>query len=241
MLPHFKGAEQLFLIMKKITVLLLVICCVGVSHLAAQKKNGEIVEKKISSAGNYVITANYKLGVLDGPFSEIYEKAGKVKSSGQYSNGKKAGQWEYGKSDGSKTFTEVYDAPGSLSKKITYYTNGKPQLECDYKNDKYHGVVRKYDSDGSLKSEGNFVGGKEHGKQTQYFVSTSMNYVCISHYQDGRKDGEYLEEYKNGKIKVKGQYKQDKKDGVWVYGESSGKLGKEETYADGKLLGTKKL
>lgn len=226
---------------RKLITALLAIFMLGTGHLFAQRKNGPIVEKMTGNTGNFIRTANYKNNVLDGPFSEVFEKGGKVKSSGQYSSGKKTGRWDYGKSDGTKTLTEVYDASGGLTKKITYYTNGKPNAETEYKNDKLHGVTKKYNQDGTLKSEANYANGKEHGKQTQYITSTSGNYVCISHCQNGLKDGDYLEEYKNGNPKAKGQYKQDKKDGVWLYGEANGKTVREETYADGKLLGSKKL
>lgn len=230
------------MITKKLAIVLLAILTLGTGHLFAQKKNGPVVEKMTSSNGNFIRTANYTNNVLNGPYSEVFEKGGKTKSSGQYTLGKKTGRWDYGKSDGAKTLTEVYNATGGLTQKITYYSNGKPNAETEYKNGKLHGVTKKYDQDGSLKSETTYANGKEHGKQTQHITSTSGNYVCVSHYQNGRKHGEYSEQYqKTGNLKAKGQYKQDKKDGVWIYGEAGGKKTREETYAEGKLIDTKKL
>jgi antitoxin component YwqK of YwqJK toxin-antitoxin module len=52
-----------------------------------------------------------------------------------------------------------------------------------------------------------------------------------------KKHGPYFYYYENGKIKVKGSYKNDKKDGEWIYMDEHGKPIKTEKYVDGELEG----
>ncbi len=54
--------------------------------------------------------------------------------------------------------------------------------------------------------------------------------------KDGIKDGRYREYYEDGSVKIKGSYKKGKKDGRWKYYDKDGKLMKKEKYDDGVLI-----
>jgi antitoxin component YwqK of YwqJK toxin-antitoxin module len=207
-------------------------------------KNGKAEGKSFASYNRgssdaYLRTSYYKKGILEGEYSEIYDN-GTVKIKGKYLNGQKEGVWETNKEDGSKKPTEEYKA-GQVIKRITYYTDGKVEMERNFDaNGKQHGVEKKYDyEDGSLKSELNYVHGKQVGKQVRYMNSNAGNFIETSYYNEaGKKDGEYSEIYaKNKAIKIKGQYVNDQKNGKWVYGDGKS-LYKEENYENGKLIET---
>ncbi|MDR0543095.1 MAG: hypothetical protein LBH19_12910 [Dysgonamonadaceae bacterium] len=207
----------------------------------AEGKSFAIYNKGYSDA--YVKTECYKNGILDGDYSEKYEN-GTVKTKGKYLNGKKEGVWETNKEDGSKRPTEEYKN-GNVIKRITYFTDGKVEMERNFnENGKQHGVEKKYDWEtGALKTELNYANGKQVGKQVRYISSATGNYIEISYFNEaGQKDGEYSEVFVNkNNIKSKGQYVKDKKNGQWIYGYENGKKYKEETYENGQLTDSKKL
>jgi len=186
------------------------------------------------------VKVHFKEGYMDGEFIEYYP-GGDIKVKGQYIKGQKNGTWETLKDDGILKLTEVYEN-GSLTKKITYYTDGKIDMERNYKNDKEHGISKAYTFEGTLKSEKNYVNGKQVGKQMQYYTSNQNDYIQTSNYNEkGQLDGDFSEIFAENKaVKSKGKYKEGKKIGKWVYGYSH-QLYKEETYEDGKLTDTKKL
>jgi antitoxin component YwqK of YwqJK toxin-antitoxin module len=206
-------------------------------------KNGKAEGKSFAhynrgSRDAYLKTEYYKAGVLDGDYSEIYAN-GTVKVKGKYLNGKKEDVWEANKEDGKKKPTETFKN-GNLIKRITYFTDDKIEMERNFdENGKQHGVEKKYDwEDGSLKTELNYVHGKQAGKQVRYMNSNAGNYIETSFYNEaGQKDGEYSEIFVDKKtVKTKGWYVNDKKNGKWTYGYNNGTIYKEETYENGKLI-----
>jgi len=206
----------------------------------AEGKSFELINKGMPDA--YTITRYYKNSALDGDYSEIYEK-GTVKTKGKYINGKKEGVWEVRKEDGSLKPTEEFKN-GNVVKRTTYYNDGSVEMERNFDEyGKQDGVEKKYEwQTGKLKSEFNYVHGKQVGKQVRYMASSLYDYIETSYYnEDGQKDGDYSEVYvKNNKIKVKGQYVKDKKNGKWIYtNDGVGAKYQEETYDNGKLIDSK--
>ncbi len=210
-------------------------------YIDAEFKNGYGINKwEYYRKNKLTISVNLKDGYMDGEFTEFYP-SGDIKEKGRYIKGQKDGTWETLKSDGIIKQTEVFEK-GEKIKTITYYTDGKVDRERNFKNGKEHGIDKQYTWEGDLKSEKNYVNGKQVGKQTQYYSSNQSNFVQISNYNDkGQLDGEFTETFADNKaVKTKGQYKEGRKTGKWVYGYPH-KLYKEEIYEDGKLLETKKL
>ena len=167
----------------------------------------------------------YKNGELDGPYKEYYTDGGTVKTSCTYVNGKKDG------------------------KLLQYYNDGKIEIEAEYKDGKRNGWERKYNyDDGSLKSEvfykddevSSDTGSGGPVKQTKQITSNQGNYVQTFYAINGKYEGEYTEQWMEGAkaMKAKGQYKDGKKTGLWVYEDVSGKKESEENYLNGELDGT---
>lgn len=197
-------------------------------------------EWKYFRKNKLTVEVNFKNGYTEGAYVEYYP-SGDIKEKGQYVKGQKNGTWETLKSDGVIKLTEVFEN-GGLTKKITYYTDGKVDSERNFKNGKENGAFIQYTFEGELKSNKNYVNGKQVGKQIQHYSSNAGNYIQTSNYDDnGMLDGEYSEIYaENGAVKLKGRYKKGRKIGKWTYGYKH-QLYKEETYEDGKLIETTKL
>lgn len=154
---------------------------------------------------------------------------GAVKTKGRYTGGKKNGQWEYNRADGVRQPTELYDGTGDLIGRTTYYTNGNIEEERRMKDGKLDGVTRKYSLDGKLRSEINYKNGREDGISVVYVIGSMGNYKTTCHYTNGRRNGEYVEEYENGKPKAKGRYANGSKIGKWTYYNDDGTIDREET------------
>lgn len=67
-----------------------------------------------------------------------------------------------------------------------------------------------------------------------YFEDSTLHYKVGL--KGGFKDGSYKEYYPNGKVRMTGQFKQDKRDGVWRLYDENGKQLMKRTYADGKVV-----
>jgi antitoxin component YwqK of YwqJK toxin-antitoxin module len=163
-------------------------------------------------------------------------------------NGKKNGTWEYGKKDGKKIRTEEY-ANDDKVKETIYYNDNTVEVVRELKNGKKNGWERTYNFDGgSLKSEVFYKDGEissETGsggpvKQTKQITSNWGVYVQTFYQVNGKYEGEYTEQWQEGTkgMKAKGQYKDGKKTGHWVYENKYGKKESEENYLNGELDGT---
>ncbi len=219
------------------------------ANFSEGKTIGKEVRNISSNTGDYVQTANYnKEGKYDGEYSEIFTD-GKVRMKGQYKNGKKEGTWEYGKKNGQKIRTEVYNNDEKVKETI-YYTDNTVESVKELKNGKKNGWERKYNyGDGTLKSEIFYKDGEvssETGsglaKQTKQISSNIGGYTQTFYEVNGKYEGEFTEQWLEGAkgIKSKGQYKNGKKNGLWVYEHKSGKKEKEENYINGVLNGSYK-
>lgn len=157
--------------------------------------------------GKIYKTCNYKDGELHGKLIRYY-KNGIINTIEYYEDGYKEGECKY------------YNEKGLLDEVINYindsmdgyyykYNDGVLETKCEYFKDEYTGE--------SLV-----------GDYINYYPNGSIKYICC--YDDGQKNGEYIEYYesiddKNGKIKAKGNY------------ESNYKIGYEYRYdIDGCLI-----
>ncbi|GHT64689.1 hypothetical protein AGMMS50239_22850 [Bacteroidia bacterium] len=207
---------------------------------------GKATGKEVKNIGDYVQTAYYdKEGKYDGEYSEIFTN-GNVQKKGRYVNGKKEGVWEYGKKNGQKTRTDVY-ANDEKIKETLYYTDNTVEVVRELKNGKKNGWERKYNfGDGNIKSEIFYKDGEVSSdtgsgpvKRTKQISSNIGGYVQTLYEVNGKYEGEYTEQWLEGTkgMKTKGQYKNGKKTGHWVYEDEYGKKQKEENYLDGELEG----
>ncbi|MDR2040021.1 MAG: caspase family protein [Bacteroidales bacterium] len=178
-------------------------------------------------------TVGYKNGYYDGAYCDYHRSGGEVKIRGNYKNGKKDGVWEEFYESGIPERKSEYK-DGELQKETSYFTDGKVSREAYYRNTRLHGTEKRYDfKDGGLISDLNYKNGKQVGRQMQQ----TGNVLKVSNYSEkGELDGSYAETYLDTKkTKVKGKYKDGKKEGIWEEFSSSGRKSRTEEYKNGDL------
>ncbi len=133
-----------------------------------------------------------------------YSQKGKLISKGQLINRKREGRWEY-------------------------YHNRSDRLMMveNYKNNLLEGTVTTYYDNKQISEITEFVNGKKEGKQLIY----SLKGVLIKEFTYKKNILEGANQFFNGKgeLTIDGNYKNNKKTGVWKY-YTNGKLTKEKQY-----------
>lgn len=107
--------------------------------------------------------ASYAIGREHGEWKKLYE-TGRIKSQRTFEDGKKT---------------------GSL---VTWWPDGRKQMEYHFSNDEYHGTCREWNEQGRLVLEMNYNMGHEAGSQKSWYDngSTRSNYVIDN---NGRRYG----------------------------------------------------
>ena len=133
--------------------------------------------------------------------------------------------------------------------------------EGNYRNEKKDSLWRFYSEfDGALVAEEFYKEGKKYGISKNYYPGKGVSEVV--NWKNGIREGQWLEFYSDGNIKVNGQNKADEKDGIfkafyesgqimsvglyvnghaqgtWTYFNEKGSLERTETYKDGLLIKT---
>jgi uncharacterized protein len=174
--------------------------------------DGEVIDTKVYKEGK--VTSQ---GILDdsgleqGHWKFFYYPKGKIRSEGDYKDGKKTGLWKY------------------------YHENGNLMQEGSYVEDKAEGTWKWYYENGKSLREETYKNGKELGEAREFNDSTAK-VITEGGYVDGQKDGYW--QYEIGDMKVGGKYFEGKEDGVWKEYYRDGKLSFEGSYIKGDANGT---
>lgn len=213
-------------------------------YIDAGFKDGYAVGKwNIYKKSNLIESMFYDDGYLDGEYIEL-SAYGNIRTLGYYRKGKKNGSWDEFYESGDKNKTCTYE-DGDKILQIYYNTDGSIRSEQEFKNGDKNGVYRLYSyPDHLLKIERNFVDGTLVGKQFIWYTSNLNDYYQYSNYNEfGKLDGDFSEIYIDTKnVKTKGQYKNGRQMGKWIYGEPDGTIYQQNTYdSDGRLIESKKF
>ncbi len=142
---------------------------------------------------------------------------GDPKVTGNYVEGKKAGEWEWKKADG-KTDRKVMYEKGKEMSKTLYFENGSPQeLITHTQSGSSQGAYTYYYETGQVVSKGNYAwSGKEdkmHGVHKEY--------------------------HKNGETWNEGFYNMGKRDSSWNWYDSTGIMTASMLYDMGKRVSSR--
>ena len=126
--------------------------------------------------------------------------------------------------------------------KITQYFNSEGKLYMISSLTKVidkelYGLYRKYDKNGNLLIYTYAIDGKNTDKG--YYSNGKLAYILelkIIKEQPSIPNGKYIEYYKNGQIKVQGNYKEGKRDGEFKAFLRNGKSAGSVFYKDGKII-----
>jgi len=100
-----------------------------------------------------------------------------------------------------------------------------PQFQPTHKGADY----QEFYEDGQLKIEGNYdANNQRHGIWVSYYDNGQKWSESV--YQNGLKNGHSITFFPNGNVRYVGDYKEDKKTGVWTFYDESGEVTQEKTY-----------
>lgn len=164
----------------------------------------------------------------DYPYETYYDN-GQIKTSGQYKNGQRVGEWkkfysngnlckEYSFTNGKKNKeSKTYFKDGSLNTETfkiddyyfrkKYYEDGNLRFENQLEN----GYFKEYYNDGALKISSNYRDWQLHGKWIKYFQDGSIEWEV--EYFNGFKHGFYKLYHANNQLKLIGKLRKGKKEG----------------------------
>lgn len=168
------------------------------------KKNG--VWRDYYANGNVKSEVNYKHGLLDG-YVKDYEENGKLIKMQRYINGKLV----VVKDDDNEQKVEIVN---------DYFPDGSVKTSGGFKDNKAVGIHREYDKKGEV------VAGKVY---SDIGVLEAKGVVD----EEGKKQGNWVDYYPEGKIKAKGKYINDLRDGPWLFYFRNGKIEQKGNYKNG--------
>lgn len=153
--------------------------------------------------------------ILNGQNLDFY-KNGKPEQVGQLKTGRRIGQWIWYTKDGFVEAIYQYDSLGRTVMELSFHENGKIMDYQLVENDSSClKLMNTYYETGEL--------------NTHYFQPECDN---------GNEIRILKEYYKNGQLKLNGQYLNRKKNGLFEYYDNKGVLIKTEKYRNGELINT---
>jgi antitoxin component YwqK of YwqJK toxin-antitoxin module len=186
----------------------------GYQFCEGEKCNGLIEEYYIN--GNIKHTGFYKDGQIINGESIDYYKNGKTEQIGELKNGHRIGQWIWYTEEGSVEAIYQYDSIGRMMMELSFYENGNiMDYQLNNNDSSCLKLMNTYYESGELESH--------------YFEP-----LC----GDENERRLLREYYKNGALKLKGQYLNRYKEGVFEYYNKNGQLVKTEEYKNGGLINT---
>lgn len=186
----------------------------GYQYCNGDRCNGFIEEYYLN--GQLKHSGFYENGqILNGQSLDYYEN-GKPEQIGQLKDSNRVNQWIWYTEDGFVETICQYDSLGRTVMELSFYENGNVM---DYQ------LVQ---NDSACLKLGLFF--YETGELEKHYNQP----LCKS--ENERRV--YREYYKNGELKLKGQYLNRKKNGLFEYFDNNGVLIKTEEYKNGKLINT---
>ncbi|TND07190.1 MAG: MORN repeat-containing protein [Bacteroidetes bacterium] len=173
-------------------------------------------------------------GDTDGFKTEKHPNGQKA-AAGYYVKGKKDGFWKYWSEDGKLRKTEMYRKGLLNGWYRLYFANDSTAEEMFYANGELDSSYKEFNDAGSLLVSGHYKSGKKTGEWNHYLRNTTINGVNMNwggqngsqarpappklplvkteNYREGLLHGTYIENDAWGRVTLRGQYTNGKKDG----------------------------
>ncbi|MEG1498507.1 MAG: hypothetical protein RRX93_01690 [Bacteroidales bacterium] len=127
-------------------------------------------------------------GYFQDDWKEYYPD-GKLRCDGKYKKGQRYGLWRY------------------------YYPDGSIEQEGEYKNGKYDGRWIWYYPGGNIRLQQEYYRGQLDGESLEY--DENQHLIAFGKYIEGLEEGTW--EYVQGEERLKGNYKQGERNGLWKH------------------------
>lgn len=229
--------------MKRIVSISLVLALCGLISFEAYSQNKIDAQgrkqgswSKANKNGNKIYEGNFKDDYEVGVFTYYYEDGKTVKAKSEF------------KDNGKFASTKMFNKEGSVISEGYYKNKKKDSLwtiydekvnkigEERYVNGLKNGVANYWDKSKVLVETINFKNDKKDGI---YYMNTFQNGYYYLTYKDDKKNGPYEDFYYYQKIKIKGSYNDNLKEGEWKYFDSIGTCVKIQKWQKDILISEK--
>jgi antitoxin component YwqK of YwqJK toxin-antitoxin module len=177
-------------------------------------------------------------GRKQGPWSKVYPGTKVYQYKGQFKDDKPVGTFTY-YYQSSKLKAIVKHIEGTnRSEAVYYHENGLVMSKGIYKDLKKDSIWLNFGPSGRLSNKETYKNDLLDGKKIVFYVpedieDKSQLVMSVSFYKEGKMNGEYVEYFEGGSLKVKGAYVMDRKSGLWVSYDVGGFKMTEETFRNG--------
>ncbi len=197
-----------------------------------------------------------KFGLKQGGWKYFWDN-GNLKIEAQYLNNKKHGFFKYYNENGDLLYVEKFEHDNllqdaketkQLEQRQTYHSNGRVAISATYYNGRPDGIRRDFDTlgkvvngyqyqDGWLRYEGiTDLNGLRQGLWKEYYPTGELR--SKGNYKNSRQVGEWLFYFPDKKIEISGSYdSKGKKSGDWFWFYPSGDTMVVAYYEAGELEG----
>ncbi len=196
------------------------------------------------SNGTIKREATFRAGVAEGLWRE-YDQNGNVVSSTVYNNGKtvghgivdtdgkRIGEWKEYYADSTLKSEGIYKDGLKSGNWKYYYPDGNLEQTGFYLKGKENGVWKWYYQNGNIMREESYLSGLTEGVYTEYDING--NIIISGSYKFGMRTGKWIENV--GDRITEGEYRNDKKEGLWISKFTNGKTASKGSYAAGSPNG----
>jgi len=181
-------------------------------------------------------------GRKQGEWVKRYPRSSVVQYQGSFKDDRPVGIFRYNYPS-NKLKALIEHLPNSDYSRVEfYYENGQLMSKGRYKDMKKDSLWISFNEYGQLTATENYRADVLHGERKLYHIPSKQSdksqlVISIYNYVGGNPDGEFVEYYPNQVLRKTGQFKDNKRDGRWVYYELNGNKMMEENYYQGKMHG----
>lgn len=229
--------------MKRIVSLSLVLALCGLISFEAYSQNKVDAQgkkqgswSKTNKNGNKIYEGNFKDDCEVGVFTYYYDDGKTIKAKSEFKDNGKFASTKIFNKEGKLVSDGFYKNKKKDSLWTIYDEKGNKIGEERYVNGLKNGVSNYWDKSKVLVETINFKNDKKDGI---YYMNTYQNGYYYLTYKDDKKNGPYEDFYYYQKIKIKGSYNDNLKEGEWKYFDSIGTCVKIQKWQNDKLLSEK--
>ncbi|MBU2018218.1 MAG: hypothetical protein KJ941_01120 [Bacteroidetes bacterium] len=166
-------------------------------------------------------------GLKQGPWEKFYPKSTVLEYKGNFKNNLPIGEFTYFYPS-TKVKAVIKHSEEGRSVAYFYHENGEIMTYGIYRNYKKDSLWFQFNEAGKIVFTEEYRNDLLNGKKTVYYPPNKETgkvdrIASITHFTDGKADGEYVEYFDFGSPRVKGQFKNGLKSGVWTEYQPTGK------------------
>lgn len=181
-------------------------------------------------------------GRKQGKWAKTHEKSKVYQYTGQFKDDKPVGKFHYYYKNKHIRAIITHDDNSNRSEAYFYHDNSRLMSHGIYRDEKKDSVWINFTPEKRLSTTETFKNGLLHGQKVVFYIPWDPNdksrlASAVYNYVDGKLDGPTKELFEDQSIKSKGQYKDNRKVGVWVDYHYGGRRRNTSRYYRGRRHG----